>query len=439
MSQRLGDRNPVPSCHLFIESASNSAGMAIGTVHLDGIARMRLLMAGPQLYIGGTQINMIELAAELQTSYGYDVTIYARPGALSSVAESKGVDVIAAPITSDRSTKHRAISQVLDSVRPDLVQAWLWWAYRDAVSACVRRALPLLAIDMLSDRICRGLPRFMMTTFGTPELADIARKQGRRRVETLVPPVDTTENSPTASLPDGPVRLTNTRPGAFKVVTVSRVTDELKSDSLERTMRAVAHLASDLDVQFIVVGAGDALERFERIALEINGSIGREVVRMVGELLDPRPAYAMADVVVGMGGSALRGMAFAKPVVVVGEGGFTKLLSPETASYFLYHGLYGTCDGEPQGRELECVLSSLHGSSDRRAELGAFSRHFVEANFSIGSVTHQLDGYCRSAMERPTGHLLCLLDAYRAQAVKVGSSLRRRVSRVAGGSGHSSS
>ena len=49
---------------------------------------------------------------------------------------------------------------------------------------------------------------------------------------------------------------------------------------------------------------------------------GRQVVLLTGEIADPRPAYAAADVVVGQGGSALRGMAFGKPLVVVGEGRF---------------------------------------------------------------------------------------------------------------------
>ena len=54
---------------------------------------------------------------------------------------------------------------------------------------------------------------------------------------------------------------------------------------------------------------------------------GRQVVLLTGEIADPRSAYAAADVVVGQGGSALRGMAFGKPLIVVGEEGFSELLT----------------------------------------------------------------------------------------------------------------
>ena len=42
------------------------------------------------------------------------------------------------------------------------------------------------------------------------------------------------------------------------------------------------------------------------------GAAGRTVISFAGMLVDPRAAYSAADIVVGMGSSALRAMAFAK-------------------------------------------------------------------------------------------------------------------------------
>jgi hypothetical protein len=79
----------------------------------------------------------------------------------------------------------------------------------------------------------------------------------------------------------------------------------------------------------------------ERLANKVNGELRRPAVAVAGATLDPRPAYAAADIVVGMGGSALRGMAFGKPVVIVGERGFSAPFTPETADFFYYNGIYG--------------------------------------------------------------------------------------------------
>ena len=80
-----------------------------------------------------------------------------------------------------------------------------------------------------------------------------------------------------------------------------------------------------------------------------NARAGRPVVLLAGELRDPRAAYAAADVCLGMGGSALRAMAFAKPLVVQGEGGFWELLTPDTVDRFLWTGWYGVGDDPARG------------------------------------------------------------------------------------------
>lgn len=58
---------------------------------------------------------------------------------------------------------------------------------------------------------------------------------------------------------------------------------------------------------------------------------GRQAILLPGALLDPRPASAAA-IVIGMGGAALRGMAFAKAVVVIGEQGSRRARKPSTVS-----------------------------------------------------------------------------------------------------------
>ena len=69
-------------------------------------------------------------------------------------------------------------------------------------------------------------------------------------------------------------------------------------------------------LQLVIVGDGPSRPggRGGRRAREHIG--GRRAVVLTGELRDPRPAYAAADVSLGMGGSALRAMAFGRPLVV---------------------------------------------------------------------------------------------------------------------------
>lgn len=129
-------------------------------------------------------------------------------------------------------------------------------------------------------------------------------------------------------------------PEEILVVTVSRLDTWIKLESLIRTIDAVRELRRTLPLKFAIVGDGEGLSQLTDRASRVNAELDRVAVVMTGELADPRPAYSAADVVVGIGGSALRGMAFFKPVVVGKHGFAATTFTPETAAGFLYRGMY---------------------------------------------------------------------------------------------------
>src|SRR5207237_10898328 len=77
------------------------------------------------------------------------------------------------------------------------------------------------------------------------------------------------------------------------------------------------------DLDLVIVGTGDAEDVVRRKAEAANRRLGRPAVVLVGPMNDPRPAYAAADLVLGQGGSAIRAMSFTKPLIVIGEKGFS--------------------------------------------------------------------------------------------------------------------
>jgi len=117
-------------------------------------------------------------------------------------------------------------------------------------------------------------------------------------------------------------------------------------------------------------------------------------VVLTGELLDPRPAYAVADVVVGMGGSALRALAFAKPLIVQGERGFFEALTTETLPLFGWQGWYGVGVGSDSGRvRLLSALTPLLHDAGLRTERGRFGREVVEEYSLTRAADRQLTIY----------------------------------------------
>jgi len=172
------------------------------------------------------------------------------------------------------------------------------------------------------------------------------------------------------------------------LVIVCRLVSALKLEGLLAACDAVGELAaSGIKVQLAVVGDGPARPAVEQAAAAANTRAGHRVVALAGQLGDPRPAYAAADVILGMGGSALRGLAFGKPLIVQGERGFWELLTPDSVHMFLRQGWYGLgidTDGRIAGAaRLVKILRGLLNDPSAQARLGDYGRTLAVERFGL--------------------------------------------------------
>jgi glycosyltransferase involved in cell wall biosynthesis len=379
-----------------------------------------------ELEIGGSPTNAIELAAGVR-DLGHHVTIVASPGPLQALVKARELPFMALPAptgTGDFRRTVRALRSVL-SRAVDLVHAYEYRAMTEAYAATrFLPSLPLVSTEM-SMGVPSRFPRSIPLIMGTRSLGEEARRIGIRRVEVLEPPVDTQQNSPEYDGPDflqahGLERTTTT------AVIVSRLVTLLKLEGIETAMESVRILGPSLRFQLAVVGGGPEHERLRSRAEAVNAELGRRAIVMTGPLVDARPAYAAADVIIGMGHSALRAMAFAKPVLVVGEGGFSEPVTPETAGLFLQDGFYADRRGNPNPQRLASQLAELLVSPDRRRCLGEFGRRFVCEQFSLEAAARTLEQiYLRSISDRPSP-LRSTVESLKMSSDLVVGRLRRR-------------
>ena len=382
---------------------------------------MKVLLFAYPLKVCGTTVNALEFAAALRDLCGHEVVLFAAPGPMLKLAEEKGLRIVNAPeaCTQPSPVRMRALRQAVRQEQPDLVYAWDWPQSLDAFFGVHLPMRVPMAVTSMSMDVDRMLPKVVPTTFGTPELVTRARVRGWRRVRLLLPPVDVQLNAPDAA--DG--RHFREQWGIgdqeVAVVTVSRVDEYMKGESLFRTAETILELGKKLPVSFVIVGDGSASARLKRRAAEINSELGRTAIVTTGSMIDPRPAYAAADIAVCMGGSALRAMAFAKPVIVVGERGFASLLTPGNAQFFHYFGMYGRGDGKNGNEHFAADLRMLTMQPELRAELGRFSREFVVNHFALSTVCAGLDEFCRDAVTNVPRLPSAAADGIRTAAVYV--------------------
>jgi glycosyltransferase involved in cell wall biosynthesis len=375
----------------------------------------RVLVFGHRLEVGGTQVNTIELAENLRDCHDHNVTLFAAPGPMLDIVVRKNLDFVAAPDVRlhPSPVRIRALRAAVERFRPDIIHAWDWWQALEAyVGVHLPMGTPILVTDMMME-LTKVLPKQLPTTFGIPALQRLAVSSGWRRADVLLPPVDTVSNMPGAA--DGRAFREQFDVGADEVavVSVSRLAGEFKAGPLNDAMATVRRLGRQLPIKLLIVGDGMARALLQNAADSVNAELRRAAIVLVGPMIDPRPAYAAADVVVGMGGSALRALAFGKPLIVVGKEGFARLFSPGSANWFHDSGMYGSAKDSVDGEGLSESLARLASSESLRTTLGMFGRDFVVKNHSLENIGAHLSNLLTSAIEENSALPLDPIDTIR--------------------------
>lgn len=396
---------------------------------------MKVLLYPHSMELGGSQINAIQLAGALRDR-GHEVIVLSEPGPLVERVHKLDLEHVELPLRRGRPSPKvsRIVSDLIRRRKIDVVHGHEWPPIIEAFfgGALVHRT-PVIG-TIMSMSVVPFLPRGMPLTVGTELIRQSAIASGYRNVELLEPPVDTRADHP--SLDGSSFRAgLGIRPDEVVIAMICRLVPDLKLEGLLTACDAVRDLAvAGKPVRLMIVGDGRAHDEVARRAGEANAAVGYPAVLLAGEMADPSPAYAAADVLVGQGGSALRGMAFAKPLVVVGEAGFSELLTPESAPTFLRQGWYGLGAGSlgTGAPALHAALHRLVDSSGMRRELGLFGRQLADERFSLNHAAQSVESIYVRAMQTPISFGQLVPEAVRVAAAVGGYRLRRKYLKWAG-------
>jgi glycosyltransferase involved in cell wall biosynthesis len=396
---------------------------------------MKVLLYPHSMEVGGSQLNAIQLAGAIRDR-GHEVVVLSEPGPLVERVQKLALEHVELP-PHRRRPSPKVMGIISDLVRRrdiDVVHGHEWPPIIEAflLRTLVHRT-PVVG-TIMSMSVAPFLPRSVPLTVGTELIRRAALAAGHRSVELLEPPVDTRADNPSVDGSSFRARR-GVRPDEVLVAMVCRLVPDLKLEGLLSACDAVRELAvAGKSVRLAIVGDGRARGDVARRAADVNAAAGYEVVLLTGEMADPSPAYAAADVIIGQGGSALRGMAFAKPLVVVGEDGFSELLTPESASTFLRQGWYGLGAGSlgTGVPALRVALERLVDSPDVRRELGLFGRQLAEQRFSLGQAAEIVENMYISAIRNPISFEHLLPDFLHVATGVAGNRIRRKYLRWLG-------
>ncbi|TDD70936.1 glycosyltransferase [Jiangella aurantiaca] len=369
--------------------------------------RRQVLVQLDNLELGGAQINAVQLSAAV-AEHGYESllvgpsdTLPTGPSVLDVSADYK-VPARAYERPPSLFAHARVLSRFARGCGASLVHAFstseraAYWG----AGLLGRRALVRTIYEMSFDpRTHPSIPLVIGTGYLRDELA------GRPGGATLVsPPVDTARDAPGGIGRAAFRRELGLDAETVVLVIVSRLSEEMKARSVEDAINAVERLG-DPRVRLVVVGTGDAAARLRGVAEAVNTRLGRTAVIFTGPLADPRPAYDAADVVLGMGSSAARGLAFGKPLVVLGERGWSAVFREPDVEAIFRNSFWSPAEVTDGAGLLAAHLRVLVGDTAERDRLGTAARAFAEANFGLPAMAERLAGVYDDALRTTSSRL----------------------------------
>lgn len=388
---------------------------------------MRILVQPHDLAIGGSQLNAIDLAVAMRDR-GHDVVLFGNDGVLVETIRELGFAFVEAPHVSHRPGRavHDALVSLVDDRGMQVLHGYEWPPALDALLAARSRPGVAPVATVMSMAVAPFLPYDLPLVVGTEQIGAVERERGRTAVTVIEPPVDLAANDP--ALVDGAAfaRELGLDDGTPTVAVVSRLAQQLKLEGLLAAIDGIGRIPEP--VRLVVVGDGAARDTVSAAADRVNAERGERRVVLAGELRDPRPAYAAADIVLGMGGSALRALAFGKPLVVQGEAGFFRLLTADTIDEFLWRGWYGV--GGAGAADFVAQVRPLVADPALRASVGAYSLRTVRERFSLERAAELQEAVYEGALDRVREHPIRI--DLRSAARFAGYQVGRRVQRARG-------
>jgi hypothetical protein len=332
---------------------------------------------------GGAQRNAVELADAVRR-HGYRPTLMAwnlahdSNTAMLDVAAQRGLQIE----VRDRPPRTLAAANIVAEVARQhgcrLVHSYGWTMFTAFWGAARWGRMPLVS-TIYEMHLYDGPPHRSSFVFGTEYQCELVKRHGPMHL--LPPPVDTESDDPDLFAP-------RHEDGSVRIAIISRLAEEMKALGIEAAIKAMHRLPSN--VELVITGDGSASARLREMGCEVNSALSRNAVRFTGNAIDARPFYAQADIVLGMGGSAARGLAFAKPLVALGDHGWSELFTPASAQRLSASSYWSReFEAQPQERLVAQLLPLIESQTYRRT-LGSFGRSFIEKRQGLRTMAGRL-------------------------------------------------
>lgn len=375
---------------------------------------MRILFCYPWLDLGGAPNTSITLARGLKER-GHDLFFFTRGGGIyEERLRAADIPIIHAPhhaflpeLYHLNRRAYRILTRAIERHRIELIHVFHYNSYFLSLFAGPARNVPVVYTLVWHPPAVRypaypGRYIFVADEFREealplfgPHPRAMITLPNRVDLDMFHPGVAYGEFAARHDLPDSGIKM------AF----MCRI-DRIKFNSIRYVLDAMRLLAGERDdITLAIAGDGPLFDELARLVEALNNDTGRRTVRLVGSILETPRFIAWSDLFVGIGRSAMEGMAGGKPTLIVGERGLAGVVGPESVEELARYNLSGrnlTAAVAPS-RMAEAV-ERIMGERGEYDSLAAFARAYALERYDYRAGAERLERiYTAALADEPLG------------------------------------
>lgn len=362
---------------------------------LNNDSSVRVLMLIDALNVGGTETHVLNLTRKLMDN-GIYVVVATTGGPMEKLFESYGIKIIKIPATGDYISNKKVygliktLKEIIDKEKINIVHCHLFASMQLASELYRRYKLPYIVT-------IHGLFYPNDVLYSTCIMASKVIAVSEPVKDKLNEKLSSRIADKTIVIPNGinidPMEGVSCDANIEKELGIRRNDSLLcycsrldwnKTDAARALLLAFSQIVKNQHhMHLIIIGDGSGKETIEKEAQIINEMAGKKVVHLLGAKPNVMPFYSRSSIIIGTARVALEGMMCRKPVIAIGNKGYTGIIEEgnHENQWKMYFGDHDAVEA-PNVNKIANNINYLMKHPEVRKKIGNFGRKWCERFFN---------------------------------------------------------
>ncbi|MBI6873474.1 glycosyltransferase [Clostridium aciditolerans] len=380
---------------------------------LNEKSKLRVLMLIDALNVGGTETHVLNITKKLM-DMGIYVVVATSGGPMEVVMRSYGIKVIKIPIDGDYISNKKKFGMVkilktiIDEEKINVIHCHLFASMQLASELYRMYKIPYVVTvhglfypNNIFYSTCIQASKVIAVSKPVREM--LYNKLGDRiRNKIVIIPNGISSDLVNNSYRDIDIRKELNIPKSAGILCYCSRLDWNKTNVARVLLFSFTQLLEDYhNLHVIVIGDGPGRESLEKEAQVINEMADRDVVHMIGTKVDVIPYYLQSNIIIGTARVALEGMMCKKPVIAIGNQGYTGIVD-ENRKDIQWDMYFGDHDAlaKPNVTNLVRDIKYLLRNKENRIRIGGWGRSWCEKMFNIDNCVREIVKIYTNALEK---------------------------------------